>query len=1557
MATTTRNFLKGRMNKGLDKRLVPDGEYTDALNIRLGSTSQSDIGSVENSEGNTKLVDLIFNNIPLGSNARCIGAFEDGAEETIYWFVHQPSGFTPSATDKIDIIVSYNTISGTTTYHLVSCDDGGGVNTTLNFSENHLINGVDLVDDLLFFTDNFNPPRRINIKKSYPQPTAYVDDPITYDDILVIKAPPIESPNVVSSEVGGEENFLEERFICFAYRYRYAENEYSATSAWSAPAFVPKPFDLSAASFLNEGMVNRDNTCDITFNSGDSLVVGVDLLFKEIANNIIRVIEKFDKSEQGYVDNTNYNYSFTNSKIYTVLPSDEIVRTFDNVPLLAKAQTMMGNRLMYGNYVEGFNLVDRAALPVQIGYQASEIKEDIGLQNLSTSLSSGSYTYTPSGTPLIVSNSVLNLDLSSVQTELTAGVALEFSLLFNHQQFENDGMTSVPTEQTVGVIVSWSYILPQAFSSVTDLFNSESFQNAVGTDSNIETSPTGYCNGTTFTDVFNCALRNQLTGGNPTPVFEYESGVTSANTSIVTLHTAGSSSIGFQFPAMRYVNSTVTPVFNVYEYYEITVQELFYQTVSNTSSLHSNRGYEIGIVYMDKFSRATTALTSNNNTAFFSCGDSVTKNSIRVTIPTTQVAPSFATRYRFVIKPDAQGYDTIYSSMYFYDPVTAHNYFLVEGENAAKSQEGTRLIVKKDSDGPLRNCIYATVLEKTVEQKNFILSDNEDFLVPGGTYLKIKVTGFNASLTADSFIAPGTFSSVSGFDGFSPLVQYTGLSGTANSSGVFTPPSIPAGSIIKLTMEFTRLGRGDGEKPTCGRRTYDYNKQFTSQFDYDDIIDWFEGDAIAATLNDGTSYVGGGAAPNNVVMVNPVTNTSNNNYGLNTYIFNYQYAVRWFRDTGTGSGNTNEIRFLAVGTEACGNSNKKESKAKVTWEIVRGGNVVAFETEPLDALPDVFYESSESYSIDALGNHSGNVTNQDIANDISGVVDTAFFNCFSFGNGIESYRVRDSAAGRTLALGNRVTSVSAQDYKRAHRSSDITYSGIYNNESNVNSLNEFNLGLANFKALEESFGPIEVLFGRETDILVLQEDKISYVLTGKNLLSDSTGGGSIASIPEVLGTQIARVEEYGISNNPESFVKYGPDSFFTDAKRGAVINLRGNGPQEQLTVLSEQGMRSWFRDMFITNFNTQKLGGFDPYMNEYVLANNTTLLPVEASCSPCGFNSNFVISPTSPANFCVDLNRAAGDVTVSFFLPTPIGTSSIEFDVDGTTYGPYTASGSFSFPSGVTNTRAVIGITGTGASVDLNLTVSCPAPNDLTLVLATVTDANDTLQTIHNQYSFVEGGVYQSPVQEFPVTFTYVGGVLGGGVVSDYQLITAPQGTGAIPTNGSVVTLGSNKTSTDTFVFNTTSGTNKFYYLASDTLFDENQIASVILNGTTFPATQTTVQPITGSFTAPANLGDFTYLYLVWDYRTPVETSLCYSTISAGDACCSCVCANGSSILVSNIGLGQITFRYTACDRSSQFVSLASQGSITVCADASSVQLTAGNAADMLQSVIGCDCC
>jgi hypothetical protein len=73
--------------------------------------------------------------------------------------------------------------------------------------------------------------------------------------------------------------------------------------------------------------------------------------------------------------------------------------------------------------------------------------------------------------------------------------------------------------------------------------------------------------------------------------------------------------------------------------------------------------------------------------------------------------------------------------------------------------------------------------------------------------------------------------------------------------------------------------------------------------------------------------------------------------------------------------------------------------------------------------------------------------------------------------------------------------------------------------------------------------------------LVLHQDKITKVLYGKNLLFDAVGGGQVASVPEVLGNQIAHPSEYGISNNPESFAKHANILFFSDARRGAVLQM------------------------------------------------------------------------------------------------------------------------------------------------------------------------------------------------------------------------------------------------------------------------------------------------------------------------------------------------------------------------------------------------------------------
>ena len=467
MAKLQRNFIKGRMNKSLDERLVPNGEYIDALNVRVGSTELSEIGVIENSKGNTRLTTLSYVsgtppvNYILSGSAKCIGAYQDSANERLYWFITDPAHTGPQATGKLDLIVSYNVNDDSVTYHVTSVDDGGGTNTSLNFNEQFLITGVDKVDDMLFFTDNFNQPRMINVTKEYPSPVSDVDDPILAEQLLVIKKPPINSPTFDLINISSEQNFLEDRFICFAYRYRYEDDMYSATSQFTNPAFSPKSFDYDFTTFLNEGMVNFFNTAVISFNSGGPLVIGIDLLFKEASNPVIRLIEKLDKEDLGYADNQQYTYEFSNNKIYTILDDNEILRLYDNVPLKAKAQTIMGSRLVYGNYLEGYDVSD-----TQLRYTLDYVSEPTVIVNLPTSTTEGFYDIMGTGLSSSKVNSVLLVDLIDITSVggqgLKTGDEIFFYFRFQHNSFEIiGGATSIT--QTSSKEVSFCLYITKRF--------------------------------------------------------------------------------------------------------------------------------------------------------------------------------------------------------------------------------------------------------------------------------------------------------------------------------------------------------------------------------------------------------------------------------------------------------------------------------------------------------------------------------------------------------------------------------------------------------------------------------------------------------------------------------------------------------------------------------------------------------------------------------------------------------------------------------------------------------------------------------------------------------------------------------------------------------------------------------------------------------------------------------------------------------------------------------------------------------------------------------------
>ena len=58
MQEMKRNFTGGKMNKDLDERLIPNGEYKDAMNIQVSTADDSDVGTVQNLLGNKKVTSL-----------------------------------------------------------------------------------------------------------------------------------------------------------------------------------------------------------------------------------------------------------------------------------------------------------------------------------------------------------------------------------------------------------------------------------------------------------------------------------------------------------------------------------------------------------------------------------------------------------------------------------------------------------------------------------------------------------------------------------------------------------------------------------------------------------------------------------------------------------------------------------------------------------------------------------------------------------------------------------------------------------------------------------------------------------------------------------------------------------------------------------------------------------------------------------------------------------------------------------------------------------------------------------------------------------------------------------------------------------------------------------------------------------------------------------------------------------------------------------------------------------------------------------------------------------
>jgi len=375
MAISRRTFLASKMDKDLDDRLLQDGQYRDALNIRLANSESSNVGAIEKSLSN-----MLVSELTIGDNVKTIGSVSDEFEEKIYLLLKSDLGC---------YIVEYDVNTQTTVF--VAKDTRIGALNVLNFSEDFLITGINIVIDsdngnrLLFFSDGNTQPKCVNIERGKLN---YLASDFTEEMILVIKKPPLDAPTIVLGNTPDEENNIEEKFPSFLYRYRYLDGEFSAFSPLSEVGFLAKSFNYDYSTQSNESMVNTFNKVDITINTGGSLITDVQIAFKESGSNALYLIENYDKAEQTWANNVPVSVSFTNNKIYKVLAEKELFRIYDNVPLKAKAQDIIDNMLVYGNYTENFDIADSLNAKINIDLTAEKVSTAIASNAATRSLKS-----------------------------------------------------------------------------------------------------------------------------------------------------------------------------------------------------------------------------------------------------------------------------------------------------------------------------------------------------------------------------------------------------------------------------------------------------------------------------------------------------------------------------------------------------------------------------------------------------------------------------------------------------------------------------------------------------------------------------------------------------------------------------------------------------------------------------------------------------------------------------------------------------------------------------------------------------------------------------------------------------------------------------------------------------------------------------------------------------------------------------------------------------------------------------------------------------------------
>lgn len=1382
MPQLKKSFTAGRMNKDADERLLPPGEYRHGENINvINSETSENSGTVKNVLSNKKLTNFSFT-APVYNITPNPLVYE--AKNRVYWLVKDGAGC---------YLIEYNINNQTISFVLT--DTRPLATRVLKLSEKHLVTGINILKtededkELILWTDNNMQPCCVNIKRA----KTWAPNQFEEEDILLIKKPPLYAPKITPVYSNDKSNNLENKFLSFSYRYKYLDGEYSALSSYSNHNFSPKEFELDFFTLVNKGFVNKFNAAKIEFNTGDHRVVEIQLAVKESRSNTIYIIETFNKAKEGIGDNEVKSFIFSNQKIYTALQENELYRLFDNVPLKAKAQTLINNYLSYGNYVEFFNIKDQNGNDIVIDFDVS-------------------------------------LKSTNIDTSIDLLMAFPTSNTFTFQnaagiQYKKDYVLSFFFSVNINDILVYKnefyFLLPIDYATLNDLVTSTDFVNFIEIIKNHFAS--NYNSNNEYEVDPDYAINTDTS-----IEFSIVSGVPTFTVNpIIFEDTANSNAI---------VNVDLS--FN-----DDTVVGI--SSILNTTSCKSNKNYQVGIEYIYKYNRATTALTSKNNTLFIPQEFSIFKNQLRITM--NSLPPIDAERYKFVVKTNPLQYQTIYINEFYNED----NYVWakLQADNKDKVKIGDTLNLKTGGDILGTQPSQIKVLDLKEFDKDFIADNKDqngnDIIETAGFYMKIRPEGFSMDLN-DYRINQNKIGDM-GSSGY-PYC-YLDLFTQTNFTTIDSELSLGQGSSVYIMIN-------SSFKFDAGWKNVRFEKTFYTQRNYATIQEWFEENLLNGNYIPGID----------------LRNGDSENYAENLSLVRGKAETISGLKIQTFTPNPNGKLYLKVKGLIDGGSNNRKGYCRAEIVVRNSTGIYVFETQPTQADSEIFFETEETFDI-VNGEHHGSaqypiVQNQDKATMQPAIIDLNFFNCYAQGNGVESYRVRDEFNANALNIDLRPTAVSIEPYKQVHKFADVTHSSEpYNESSNINGLNNFNLATANFKELDKQYGSVQLLHNKENDILIIQEEKAGKILFGKDAIYTAEGEPIITKISEVLGKYDPYQGNNGIGLNPESFAKDNYRYYWFNTYFGTPIRLSIDGTTE-----INYGMQSFFRNLAISHRNAIKIGGFDTFNKLYTLSiGDEPVIPNEFNCG-----NSFSRTITAPFSYTLNLNNQVGEIVLNYNIPSGNVTITTVFNGTSETHEDLTGAGSITIDRDTLDQNELfVTITPNDTPSLVQITNVCPLPTPLEIVLVVLGDELDAGKTILNRFRANLNSFFQHED-----TFSE-------DAITKFETISGYEGQALFPTNGDTITIQSVKRQFNTGSFLKLEECNKIKYLVSNQPYDSSTVNDLLSDSTDLVLTETIQGPDQNTFS-----GSFEFnraatdekLYLIWDYtnRKPVANNDSISMISGG---------------------------------------------------------------------------